>query len=156
MKSCWIGAALIATFGALDATATTPLPDGRPEFFVGDWAGTAGEDSFCFMRLKNDGSGTVLLSGASGDWFGATIRWRNERQVLKLVSAVPLPADPQRRLMALPRLTLSSGMNRTARLGWEGHASPCELQLKSELLRREKEALVLLDTPRAATRHGAN
>jgi hypothetical protein len=142
--------------GTLDAAATTPLPDTRLEFFAGDWIGTGVEDSFCFMRLLKDGSGTVLVSGASGDWLGATIRWRNERQVLKLVDAVPLPADPRRRLMALPSLTLSSGLNQTVRLGWQGRSSTCELQLRGAVSRRENEALALLQPSQAALRHGAN
>lgn len=146
VKLPWVCMVLIAALGVGQATALTPLLDVRADYFVGDWLGTGGDDSYCFVRLRQDGSGTVLVSGASGDWFGAQVRWRNERQTLRVVEVLPLAANPRRRLMPLPQLTLTSGMNRTAQLSWNTRISPCELRLRSEQDHRQGEANLLLDT----------
>jgi hypothetical protein len=147
---------LIAAIGAGPATALTPLPDGRPGFFAGDWVGTGADDVYCFVRLQADGSGTVLVEGGSGDWLGARIQWRNERQHVVLVDVSPLPFDPGRRLMPLSRLLLSSGVNRTLQLRWSDRRSACELQWQVDVQHRTDQARKLLEPgPQRRARHDA-
>lgn len=138
---------LFCALGTSSSPALTPLPDTRPGFFAGDWIGTGADDQFCFIRLLPDGNGTVLLGNASGDWQGARIRWRNENQRLQLIESSPLPAEPRRRLQALSRLTVQSGINRTLQLKLADNLPPCELQLRDSVLRRGQDAAVLLDMP---------
>ncbi|MBK7422092.1 MAG: hypothetical protein IPJ48_02755 [Propionivibrio sp.] len=119
--------------------------------FAGDWIGTGADDQLCFIRLQPDGNGTVLVSSASGDWLGARIRWRNQRQSLVLIEVSPevslFPAEPARRLMPLSGLTLRSGINQTLQLK-PGERSPvCELQLHNRVLSRSEQAGILLDSP---------
>ena len=138
---------LFAALCASSSLALTPPLDNRPGFFAGDWIGTGAEDMFCFIRLHPDGNGTVLVNGASGDWLGARIRWRNQQQSMVLIEASPLPAEPGRRLLPLSGLTLRSGMNQTLQLK-PGERNPvCELQLRNKVRRRSGEAWMLLDSP---------
>jgi hypothetical protein len=141
---------LLGGLGATSSQALTPLPDGSPAFFAGDWIGTGANDQFCFIRLRPDGVGTVLVSGASGDWLGASIRWRNQRQSIVLVDVSALPAEPRRRLMPLSRLALRSGINRTIHLKLNEDIPGCELQLRADVLRRAGQADMLLDNPAGA------
>jgi hypothetical protein len=121
---------LLAGLGATSAPAQSPLPDGSPVFFSGDWIGTGAQDSFCFMRLHPDGVGMVLFMGASGDWRGARIRWRNERQSIVVMAVQPLPNDPHRRLAPLEQLWLSTGFGTTIQLRLDRKGSSvCELLL---------------------------
>lgn len=138
--------ALFALLGASSSLALTPPMDNRPSFFSGDWIGTGTQDMFCFIRLQQDGHGTVLVSGASGDWLGARIRWRNQHQSMLLMEVSPLPAEPGRRLMPLSRLTLHSGINQTLQLQMGEHPV-CELQLHNKVLRSARQAEMLIDNP---------
>lgn len=138
---------LLTALCASPSPALTPLLDNRPGFFSGDWIGTGAEDLFCFIRLQPDGNGTVLVSGASGDWLGARIRWQNQQQSLVLIEASPLPAKAGRRLLPLSGLTLRSGMNQTLQLKTGERNPVCELQVRDRVLRRSGEAGMLLDSP---------
>ena len=138
--------ALLAGLVASSGHALTPLPDSRPAFFAGDWIGVGARDFFCFMRLRSDGTGTVLVSSASGDWLGASIRWRNQHQSIALIEVNPLPAKPDRRLMPLSQLSLSSGINQTIQLKLKEDTTVCELQLRARVLRRADQAEMLLDS----------
>ena len=140
---CVLLAGLVASSGH----ALTPLPDSRPAFFAGDWMGVGARDIFCFMRLRSDGTGTVLVSSASGDWLGASIGWRNQRQSIALIEVNPLPAEPARRLMPLSQLSLSSGVNKTIQLKLKEDSPVCELQLRAGVERRGAQAESLLDGP---------
>lgn len=148
----WLGIflALLGGLGASSGLALTPLPDDSPAFFSGDWIGTGAQDLFCLIRLTPDGSGTVLVGGGSGDWRGASIRWRNRRQSVDLIEARPLPAEPRRRLLPLPELTLNSGFNRTLQLKLSGNIAACELQPHGDVQRRTGEAELLLNGPAKA------
>ena len=139
--------ALLGVLSTSSSLALTPLPESSLTFFSGEWIGTGADDVFCFMRLGTDGTGTVLVGRASGDWLGAYIRWRNQRQRLELIEAVPLAADPHRRLMPLSGLSLSSGINKTIQLKLNKNAPVCELLLRSNVHRREDQAGSLLDIP---------
>lgn len=155
----WLGL-LFAMLGLLAAGAAqslTPPLDSRPAFFAGDWIGTGSRDTLCFLRLQPDGSGTLLVGGASGDWQGARLRWRNQRQTIELLELSPLPADPSRRLMPLAPLTLHSGVNQTIQL-MRGERLPlCELQRQIDVQRRAGEAAALLAVPADASKaHGGN
>lgn len=138
---------LLGVFSANLGHTLTPLPDSKPAFFSGDWVGTGGDDVFCFMRLRTDGTGTVLVSSPSGDWLGANIRWLNQRQSIILVDTAPVTADPHRRLTPLRQLSLSSGINQTIRLKLNEEKPACELQLRVALLRRADKAETLIDNP---------
>jgi hypothetical protein len=141
---------LFALLGGLALTssqALTPVPDSTAAFLVGDWIGMGAGDAFCFMRLRPDGSGTVFVSGASGDWLGATIRWRNQRQRIVLIGFGPLPAEPQRRMMPLAQLVLNSGINQTIQLKSSENTPTCELQLRADVMGRAAQAERLLDVP---------
>lgn len=138
---------LLAALGASASPALTPPFDSRPGFFAGDWIGNGADDMFCFIRLQPDGNGTVLVSGASGDWLGARIRWRNQRQSMVLIEASPLSAEPRRRLLPLTRLDLRSGINQTLQLKLGERSPVCELQLRNRVLGRSGEAEMLLDRP---------
>ena len=138
---------LLAGLCASSSPALTPPFDNRPSFYAGDWIGTGADDQLCFIRLQPDGNGTVLVSNGSGDWLGARIRWRNQRQSMELIEAIPLTAEPHRRLMPLSGLTLRSGINQTLQLK-PGERSPvCELQLHNRVLSRYEQGGMLLDKP---------
>lgn len=138
---------LLIALGASASLALTPPLDNRPGFFAGDWIGTGPEDMFCFVRLQTDGNGTVLVRGASGDWLGARIRWRNQQQSVVLVAASPFPVELGRRLLPLIQLDLRSGINQTLQLKSGVRNPVCELQLSNKVLRRSREAEMLLDNP---------
>ena len=138
---------LLGVLGTSSSQALTPLPESSSAFFAGDWIGTGSRDVFCFMRLQTDGIGTVLINGASGDWLGASIRWRNQRQRIVLIEAHPLLANPHRRLRPLSQLSLSSGINQTIQLKLDGDLPVCELQLRVDVQQRSDQAAMLLDRP---------
>lgn len=108
--------------------ALTPLPDRSPEFFAGEWTGNGENGVACYLSLNPDGSGTVLLDGGSGDWLGARLQWRNDRQVLRVVQSVPVSASPQDRLGPLETFVLNTGLNQSLRLTWNGQSLGCQLQ----------------------------
>jgi hypothetical protein len=134
--------------------ALTPLPDSSNAFFVGDWIGVGADDNFCFMRLRSDGSGAVLVNGASGDWLGATIRWRNQRQNFALLEFIPMPFEPHRRLMPLKTLVVNSGVNKTIRLQSTDGDLGCELQLRADVLQHAEQAEHLLGPASDARKAG--
>jgi hypothetical protein len=139
---------LLAILGATSAPAQSPPLDGSPAFFSGDWIGTGTRDDFCFIRLHPDGRGTVLLMGAGGDWLGARIRWRNERQSLVVLAVQPLPNDPHRRLAPLDQLSLGTGFGTTIHLRLDKQGSPvCELQRRTMVQQNVSAAELLLDDP---------
>jgi len=107
--------------------------------------GTGAQDNFCFMRLHPDGTGTVLAMSASGDWLGARIRWRNQRQNIEVVAAQPLPGDPHRRLAPLPRFFLSMGFGMTIHLRLDAGAAFCEMQRRAAVERNLSNAEMLLE-----------
>jgi hypothetical protein len=109
--------------------------------------GVGAGDIFCFMRLRSDGTGTVLVGSASGDWLGASIRWRNQRQSIALIEVNPWTFAPERRLMPLSQLSLSSGVNKTIQLKLKEDSPVCELQLRAGVERRAAQAESLLDSP---------
>lgn len=153
----WLRTVFVLFFGlsATAAPAQSPLPDGSPAFFSGDWIGTGAQDNFCFMRLHPDGMGTVLAMSASGDWLGARIRWRNERQRIVVMAVHPLPGDPHRRLAPLPRLSLSMGFGSTMHLEMDKGSPVCELQRRAAVQRNVNNAEMLLNGPaNAAGGHG--
>jgi hypothetical protein len=137
--------ALLAGLCGTCGFTQSPLPDESPAFFAGDWMGTGAQDNFCFMRLHADGSGTVLAMGASGDWLGARISWRNQRQNIVVVAAQPLPADPRRRLAPLPRFSLNMGFGTTIHLRLEAGTALCEMQRRAAVDRNVSNAGTLLE-----------
>ena len=139
---------LLAGLAGLAANAThaqSPPLDRSPAFFAGDWVGSGASDTFCFMRLRPDGAGTVLASTASGDWMGASIRWRNDRQSITLLEVKALHADPQQRLMPLSRLSLRFSFSDTIQLHIDKGSPACELQRRASVARRMDEADALLE-----------
>lgn len=90
---------IFSMLGALaisSGQALTPLPVSSPGFLRATGSARAPKTN-SFIHLQTDGVGTVLVRSASGDWLGARIRWRNQRQNVLLIDVSPLPADPQRR-----------------------------------------------------------
>jgi hypothetical protein len=150
MNHCRTLLALVAALAATCGSARTPPFDSSPAFFSGDWIGSGADDLFCYVQLNTDGSGTVLVSGGSGDWLGARIQWRNDRQHIVLVDQSPMAANPQRRLMPLAPFLLRSGINRTLQLLWNESRPFCGLQLGTDVQRRSKEAQTLLETARSS------
>jgi hypothetical protein len=147
---------LLGGFVATNGHTQSPPLDGSPAFFSGDWMGTGAQDNFCFMRLGPDGTGTVLAMGASGDWLGARIHWRNERQSIVVTAIHPLPDDPHRRLAPLTQLSLSAGFGATIHLMLDKHSAVCELQRRASVQRDVANAEMLLNDPAGvAGIHGA-
>ncbi|HMU75130.1 MAG TPA: hypothetical protein PKD69_05115, partial [Elusimicrobiota bacterium] len=127
--------------------ALTPLPDGSPAFFAGEWMGGGEHGGTCYLSLNADGSGTVMVDAGAGDWLGARLQWKNDRQSLQIVKTVPLPAAPRVRLGPLTNYTLSAGMNQSLRLAWNGSTCGCQLQkieTTARQLARAREALKAL------------
>jgi hypothetical protein len=141
--SCVLFGGFLATCGH----AQSPPLDSSPGYFAGDWIGTGARDNFCFMRLGADGTGTVLAMGGSGDWLGARIRWRNQRQNIVVVSVQPITNDPQRRLAPLTELTLSLGFGSTIHLMLAKDSPACELQRRAGVQRNVDNAELLLSAP---------
>lgn len=138
---------LLGALSASSAPAFSPPLDTSPAFFSGDWVGMGANDNFCFMRLRPEGLGTVLISGPSGDWVGASIRWHNHRQSIVVSEVKPLPADPHRRLLPLSKLTLSVVFGGTVQLLLNTDTPTCELQRRASVQRRIEEAHSLLNNP---------
>jgi hypothetical protein len=138
---------LLGGFGANYGHAQSPPLDSSPAFFSGDWIGTGAQDNFCFMRLGPDGTGTVLAMSASGDWLGARIHWRNQRQSIVVIAIHPLPDDPHRRLAPLTQLSLSMGFGTTIHLMLDKHSAVCELQRRASVQRDVANAEMLLNDP---------
>jgi hypothetical protein len=146
---------LLGGFGATHGYAQSPPLDGSPAFFSGDWIGTGARDNFCFVRLRPDGIGTVLAMSASGDWLGARIHWRNERQSIVVTAIHPLPDDPHRRLAPMTELSLSTGFGVTMHLKLDKDSPVCELQRRASVQRNVGNAEMLLNDPGDVSRaHG--
>jgi hypothetical protein len=137
--------ALLGGISAASVHAQSPPLDNSPAFFAGDWIGTGAQDNFCFMRLRPDGSGTVLAMGAAGDWLGARIRWRNQHQNIVVMAVYPLPGDPRRRLAPLTQLSLSKGFGTTIQLKLNKNNPLCELQRRASVQRNMAYAEMLLN-----------
>ncbi len=138
---------ILGALGAGSAPALSPPLDSSPAFFSGDWVGMGANDHFCFMRLRPEGIGTVLISGPSGDWVGASIRWQNHRQSIAVSEVKPLPEDPHRRLLPLSQLTLRVAFGGTIHLLMNTDMPTCELQRRASVQRRMEEAELLLNRP---------
>ena len=110
------------------ANALTPLPDSSPGFFAGEWSGIGGQGSYCYINMKVDGRGVVLIDSGSGDWLGAQIQWRNRKQAVEVEKITPLPASSQLRIMPLDRFSLSTAFNQSLKLTLNGHSDGCYLQ----------------------------
>ncbi|MGB8694470.1 MAG: hypothetical protein WCD08_13275 [Steroidobacteraceae bacterium] len=141
---------LVGALAASSGFALSPPLDSSPAFFSGDWVGMGANDNFCFMRLRPDGLGTVLISSPSGDWVGARIRWHNQRQSMVVSEVNPLPGDPHRRLLPLSQLTLRVVFGGTFQLVLNTDIPTCELQRRTSVQRRMEEAELLLNSPAEA------
>jgi len=119
-------ALLLACAGS--ARALTPLPDSSPGYFAGEWSGFGEHGSFCYLKLLADGWGWVLVDGGAGDWLGARMQWRNQKQAPKVERIVPLAASPHQRVMPLAKFELHGGFNQSLVLTWYAAASGCHLQ----------------------------
>lgn len=123
----FIGLALVCVWLGT-AKALTPLPDTSPGFFAGEWAGAGSQGSYCYLNLRVDGSGWVLIDGGTGDWLGARMQWRNQQQSLQVEHIIPLQASAQFRVMPLEKFVLSSGFNQSLTLTWNEPSGGCHLQ----------------------------
>ena len=110
------------------ANALTPLLDSSPDFFSGEWSGTGAQGTYCYINMKVDGRGVVLIDNGAGDWVGAQIQWRNQKQTLDVEKITPLPISSEFRDMPLERFKLSSEFNQSVKLTWGSHSSSCYLQ----------------------------
>lgn len=108
--------------------ALTPLPDSSPGFFAGEWSGIGGQGSYCYLNMKVDGRGVVLIDNGSGDWLGAQIQWRNRKQAVDVEKITSLPSSSQLRIMPLERFTLSTEFNQSLKLTLNGQSDGCYLQ----------------------------
>jgi hypothetical protein len=138
---------ILGALGAGSASGLSPPLDSSPAFFSGDWVGMGANDNFCFMRLRPEGLGTVLISGPSGDWVGASIRWHNQRQSIVVSEVKPLPEDPHQRLLPLSKLALRVVFGGTVQLLLNTDTPACELQRRASVQRRMEEAESLLSNP---------
>lgn len=138
---------ILGALGAGSASGLSPPLDSSPAFFSGDWVGMGANDNFCFMRLRPEGLGTVLISGPSGDWVGASIRWHNHRQSIVVSEVKPLPEDPHQRLLPLSKLALRVVFGGTVQLSLNSGIPTCELQRRASVQRRMEEAESLLNNP---------
>lgn len=129
-------ALLLACAGS--AHALTPLPDSSPGFFAGEWSGIGEHGRNCYLTLHADGWGWVLIDAGTGDWLGARMQWRNQKQALTVERIVPLAASPQRRVMPLTKFELRGGFNQSLVLTWQAAVSGCHLQ-KVEVVARHLE-----------------
>jgi hypothetical protein len=92
---------------------------------------------------------------ASGDWLGARIHWRNERQSIVVTAIHPLPDDPHRRLAPMMELSLSTGFGVTMHLKLDKDSPVCELQRRASVQRNVGNAEMLLNDPGDVSRaHG--
>jgi hypothetical protein len=110
------------------ANALTPLPDGSPGFFSGEWAGTGAQGAYCYVNMSPEGHGLVLIDNGSGDWLGSRINWRNRQQSLDVEKNSPLPISTQLRIIPLKQFTLSSAFNQSLKLNWNNYSNECNLQ----------------------------
>ena len=123
------GVGLIMAFALLgSASALTPLLDSSPLYFSGEWAGTGAKGAYCYLSLGSDGRGLVLIDAGTGDWLGARIHWRNERQVLIVEKSISLSLAPQLRILPLHIFALSTEFNQSLALNWDKRADGCHLQ----------------------------
>ena len=110
------------------AGAQAPPPDRSAALFAGEWAGIGEEGSHCYLKLDPNGRGWALIDAGSGDLLGAQLRWRNQRQSLKIDKIDPVAASPSLRTMPLSTRSLSSGFNRSLRLDWQASSGSCQMQ----------------------------
>jgi hypothetical protein len=138
--------ALFALFGSVHAQS--PPPDNSPGYFSGEWTGTGEHGSYCYLKLKIDGVGWVLIDGGAGDWSGAGIQWRNRHQSLQVDKIVPLRASTQRRLMPLEDFVLRSEFNHSLSLTWSAPSGSCHLQrIESTARQLSRARRVIMDLP---------
>lgn len=110
------------------AHALTPLPNSSPNLFAGEWSGIGGQGSYCYINIKADGRGLVLVNSGSGDWLGAKIRWHNRKQAVEVEKIIPLAASSQLRIMPLERFTLTTEFNNSLKLTLNSLSNSCYLQ----------------------------
>lgn len=133
------------------ASAQSPPLSQAPDFFAGEWTGTGPQGSYCYMALRPDGSGHVMVNGGAGDWMGAGIRWQNQRESLRVTQLTPWPVKPRLRTMALASFVLQSGFNQSLRLQWRAPDQACELQRQTQSERQLERARVLREHPELTT-----
>ena len=137
---------VIVLLGALaNAQALTPRPDNSPDLFAGEWAGTGGFGSYCYLHLDPDHRGTLLIDAGSGDWLGARLQWRNEQQNLVVESLVPLPLVSARRVLPLTQAVIRTGVNLSLSLRWSAAGDECKLQRAETLARHLNRAREVID-----------
>jgi hypothetical protein len=136
---CFIGL-LCCISGLESASALTPRPDHSPGYFSGEWTGAGESASYCYLNLGADGWGVLLVDGGAGDWLGARLQWRNQRQSIQVDQIVPMPASIQRRIMPMTNFVLRSGFNQSLSVTWNAMPSGCQLQRVETTARRLKRA----------------
>ena len=132
------------------ARALTPRLDESSDFFAGEWAGNAARGGYCYLNLRADGHGWVLIDGGSGDWLGARIDWHNHRQAVAVAKITPLPSTTQLRVMPLSGLTLTTEFNQSLALRWGQPASSCQLQKIEATAQHLMQARALATTLRSS------
>jgi hypothetical protein len=111
------------------ATALSPPLDSSLDFFAGEWAGTGAQGSYCYLDLRADGWGWLLVDGGGGDWLGARIQWHNRQQSLQVDKIAQIQNSIELRVMQLKQFVLVSEFNQSLRLTWKESPAGCELQL---------------------------
>jgi hypothetical protein len=145
--SLWI-ALFVLWIGIRPADAQSPPPDNAPSFFSGEWAGTGERGSFCYVSLRIDGSGWVLVDAGTGDWSGARIQWQNRRQSLQIDTIVPLRSSTPQRFMPLDRFELRSEFNQSLSLTWATPDGSCHLQrIETVVSRLSRAQRAVVDLP---------
>lgn len=119
---------LLVCAGAGHAEAPSPPPDASPDFFAGEWIGTGGQGSYCYLKLGADGWGSVLVNVGAGDWMASRLRWHNDHQSLHVDQVVPVKPSPALRVMRLGSFALGGGFNQSLQLTWKGAVAGCEMQ----------------------------
>ena len=143
----WLAFSLLGG-GVPAVSAQSPPPDTSPGFFTGEWTGTGASGSYCYISLRADGTGWVLIDVGAGDWNGARIQWRNRQQSLQVDRSVPVPASPGRRLLPLTDYTLRSTFNASLSLTWTNPGGSCQLErLEATALHLNAARTAILDLP---------
>ena len=132
------------------ARALTPRLDESSDFFAGEWSGNAAQGGYCYLNLRADGHGWVLIDAGSGDWLGARIDWHNQRQAVAVEKITPLPNTMQLRVMPVSGLTLTTEFNRSLALSWGQPASSCQLQKIEAAAQHLMQARALVATLRTS------
>jgi hypothetical protein len=145
-------ALFLLSAGVASASAQSPPLDNSRGFFAGEWTGQGEQGSFCYVSLKADGSGVVLIDPGAGDWSGASIQWQNRGQSLQIDKRAPLRASPERRIMPLNDFGLRSEFNRSLSLTWtpKGECHLLQVEAIADRLTRAREAVRTLPPSDAA------